>query len=74
MKRICTCILVILALSGLMEAACAEGFAPGTYTGSAHGFSCIDKITVQGTVDATGIVSIELVDTFQMDRDSYENP
>lgn len=46
----------------------------GTYTGSAHGFSCIDKITVQVTVDETSIVSIELEDTFQMDRDSCENP
>ena len=47
---------------------------PGTYTGSAHDFSCIDKITVEVTVDEMSIVSIELADTFQMDRDSYENP
>lgn len=52
----------------------AAAMLPGTYTGSAHGFSCIDKITVQVTVDETSIVSIELADTFQMDRDSYENP
>ena len=59
--------------AGLMEQTSAVMQA-GTYTGSAHGFSCIDKITVQVTVDETSIVSIGLVDTFQMDKDSYENP
>lgn len=47
---------------------------PGTYTGSAHGFSCIDKITVHVTVDENSIVALELEDTFKKDQDSYENP
>lgn len=59
--------------AGLVEQVSAS-MLPGTYTGSAHGFSCIDRISVQVTVDETSIVSIELKDTFQMDRDSYENP
>lgn len=59
--------------AGLVEQVSAS-MLPGTYTGSAHGFSCIDRISVQVTVDETNIVSIELKDTFQMDRDSYENP
>ena len=59
--------------AGLVEQT-AVAMLPGTYTGSAHGFSCIDKITVQVTVDETSIVSIELADTFQMDRDSYKTP
>ena len=58
MKRICTCILVILALSGLMEAACAEGFAPGTYTGSAMGFG--GPIELQVEVSAEEIVSVHV--------------
>lgn len=59
--------------AGLVQQETAD-MQPGTYTGSAHGFSCIDEITVQVTVDETSILSIELEDTFQMDRDSYENP
>ena len=47
---------------------------PGTYTGSAHGFSCIDKITVHVTVDENSIVTLELEDKFKKDQDSYENP
>lgn len=62
-----------LQQAGLMEQTAAS-MLPGTYTGSAHGFSCIDKISVLVTVDETSILSIELEDTFQMDRDSYENP
>lgn len=58
MKKICTCILVILALSGLMAAACAEGFAPGTYTGSAMGFG--GPVELQVEVSAEEIVSVHV--------------
>ncbi len=68
--------------AALMEAKQAAGLAektelkmkPGTYTGAAHGFSCIDKVYVDVTVDETGILSLELEDTFRKDADSYENP
>lgn len=68
--------------AALMDAMTQSGLAqpksaamqPGTYTGSAHGFSCIDKISVKVTVDETSILALELEDTFQMDKDSYENP
>lgn len=57
-------------LSGAGEAK----MKPGEYTGSAHGFSCIDEITVRVTVNETEITALALEDTFQKDRDSYENP
>ena len=47
---------------------------PGTYTGQAHGFSSIDQITVHVTVDEEHILALAMEDTFQKDRDSYENP
>ena len=58
--------------AGLLEEASYE-MAPGTYTGSAHGFSCIDFVTVNVTVDEGSILSLELVDNFVDDQDSYEN-
>lgn len=46
---------------------------PGTYRGKAHGFSCIDYVQVSVNVTEDRITDIHLLDTFQTDRDSYEN-
>jgi len=58
--------------AGLAETA-SYTMKAGTYEGKAHGFSCIDYVTVEVTVSDKEIQDIELVDTFQDDMDSYEN-
>lgn len=58
--------------AGLLDTA-EYKMTPGTYTGQSHGFSCIDFVTVDVTVDESSIVSLSLQDNFVDDQDSYEN-
>jgi len=58
--------------AGLLESKIFK-MKPGTYEGSAHGFSSIDFVTVNVTVSEDKIESTELVDNFLDDADSYEN-
>lgn len=58
--------------AGLAEEVTAL-MAPGTYTGKAYGFSCIDQVTLRVTVGQDSIEGLELVDTFTDEQDSYEN-
>ena len=59
--------------AGLAQSVKAK-MAPGTYTGSAYGFSCIDQITVHVTVSEDAIEALAMDDTFMRDMDSFENP
>ncbi len=61
-----------LVAAGLAQETTAEMKA-GTYTGKAHGFSCIDFVTVDVSVTGSSIERVELVDTFTDEQDSYEN-
>ena len=67
-----TALSAALSAAGL-KAESTAAMVPGTYTGSAHGFSCIDFVTVDVTVGESGIESMTLQDNFTPDADSYEN-
>lgn len=58
--------------AGLAESG-SYTMAAGMYEGRAHGFSCIDYVTVKVTVSDTAIQSLELVDNFVEEMDSFEN-